>query len=197
MYRRVSLLLKKSGKPTDLPDYKYAYTYWEDAGPTAEAVARARQKFISVPFWKTGKKVDVVTVPENMYTYGKEGMQLPISIFKDQPDPVIGPEWTYPGIYEIKTSSRPTNFEALVEKMTNDPNGLNYWEAKSLKVRSNSMAGLALNRLGKIKRRNFIPHQREKGKKAKSRAETAAQKKAEAAAAKTSAPPAQSPAGKK
>lgn len=29
-------------------------------------------------------------------------MSIPISIFKDQQDPVIGPEWTYPGIYENK-----------------------------------------------------------------------------------------------
>jgi hypothetical protein len=45
-------------------------------------------------------------VPKNMYTYGKEGSSVPISIFKDQEDPIIGPEHTYPGIYELKAALR-------------------------------------------------------------------------------------------
>eukprot|EP00796_Vickermania_ingenoplastis_P002585 gene2585-1604_t len=101
------VLLKRGGKPTDTPDYKQVYLPY-DVEPTAAEQESARRK-LSVAYHgrcEHKKLVEVKTVPNNVYTYGKEGMSIPISIFKDQADPVIGPEWTYPGIYENKIVSQ-------------------------------------------------------------------------------------------
>jgi hypothetical protein len=100
------VLLKKSAKPDkDIPEYKQAYLPYEVA-PTKAELDNARRRFLQAPFGKGDlrRMVDVKDVPQNMYTYGKEGMSVPIAIFKDQVDPIIGPEWTYPGIYENKIS---------------------------------------------------------------------------------------------
>lgn len=106
--------LKKSGKPLDTPDYKQVYLPYEVA-PTAAEIERHRKAFSQAPHFITGKKIPVRDVPANMYTFGKEGMSIPIAIFKDQPDPVIGPEWTYPGIYENKIVARPRTLEMMAE----------------------------------------------------------------------------------
>lgn len=100
------LLLKKSGKPTETPPApKQAYLPY-DVAPTKAELEAARRKFMRVARTNrvTGKTItyNVTDVPENMYTYGKEGMQIPISIFKDETDPIIAAEHTYPGIYENK-----------------------------------------------------------------------------------------------
>ena len=105
--RRTCVLLKKSGKPLEMPDYKQAYLPYEKA-PTDREIQAANAAFQNCPDWQSGytKKLRVLEVPQNLYTYGKEGMTVPISIFKDQDDPVIGPEHTYPGIYELKIALR-------------------------------------------------------------------------------------------
>lgn len=95
--------LKRSGKPGDYPDYKQVYLPY-DTAPTKLELDRERRKFTHAYVGRLEHKrlVEVKDVPQNVYTYGKEGMSVPISIFKEQNDPVIGPEWTYPGIYENK-----------------------------------------------------------------------------------------------
>ncbi|CCW72245.1 unnamed protein product [Phytomonas sp. Hart1] len=101
--RITRLLRKRSGKPNELPEYKQVYLPY-DATPTQIELDRERKKFSRAYHGRQEHKklVEIKNVPQNMFTYGKEGMSIPISIFKDQQDPVIGPEWTYPGIYENK-----------------------------------------------------------------------------------------------
>nr|CCM13066.1 hypothetical protein, conserved [Leishmania guyanensis] len=110
-------LLKRSGKPGDLPDYKQAYLPY-DIVPTKMELDRERRKFMHAYSGRMEhrKMVEVKDVPQNMYTYGKEGMSIPISIFKDQTDPVIGPEWTYPGIFENKIVSQHWYMEELFDR---------------------------------------------------------------------------------
>lgn len=112
---RASLpLLKKSGKPGDTPAYTQAYLPYETA-PTKLEVDQQRKKFSHAYYGynEHRKLVEVKDVPENLYTYGKEGMTVPISIFKDQKDPIIGPEWTYPGIYENKIVLQDRTMQSL------------------------------------------------------------------------------------
>lgn len=100
--------LKRSGKPETVGSYTQAYLPYETA-PTKPELERERRRFAKASgnTWSTrNNSYDVKEVPENMYTYGKEGMTIPISIFKDQPDPTIGPECTYPGIYENKVAMK-------------------------------------------------------------------------------------------
>ena len=103
------LLLKKSGKPADnMPASKQVYLPYDIAPSKAELDA-ARRKFSRVSVVKpdgTTVVYPVRDVPENMFTYGKEGSSVAIAIFKDEQDPVIGPEHTYPGIYENKVLLR-------------------------------------------------------------------------------------------
>ncbi|KNH04384.1 hypothetical protein XU18_4351 [Perkinsela sp. CCAP 1560/4] len=192
--QRTLMYLKKSGKPTTYAELKYVYTPWTDNGPPPEKIAAARGKFSHLKFWRVPHTVVPVSeVPENMYTFGKEGMALPISIFKDQPDPVIGPEWTYPGIYDMKKYSKAVSFEDLVTKKdrlnderktqpgeyvdTDEP--LDYWERRQLRARTLHTLRVIQTRMMKASRYTWFPYSRKKGKKAKSRAETAAQRKAE------------------
>jgi hypothetical protein len=105
LFRPTAVLLKRSGKSAETPEYKQAYFPYEaKAAPTAAELDRERRRFSQCYFGKeSGRKlVEVRDVPQNMYTYGKEGMTVPIAIFKDQTDPIIGAEHTYPGIYENK-----------------------------------------------------------------------------------------------
>ena len=198
--RKVALLLKKAGKPGDPQPVKYAYTPWADGeGPTPAKIAATRGRFQNLKYWRTPQSViQVRDVPENMYTYGKEGMSLPIAIFKDQPDPVIGPEWTYPGIYDMKKFCQHKSFEDLVTKKDelNRANAaktgvyadtdetLDYWEQRQLRARTETLIRIAKNRMAKAGTFSWFPNTRVKGKKPKSRAETAAQRKAEQIAKK-------------
>lgn len=114
-------LRKRSGKPLELPDYKQVYLPYDEE-PSAAELDNARKKF-SVAYHgrcENRKLVEVKNVPRNMFTYGKEGMSVPISIFKEQADPVIGPEWTYPGIYENKIVSQPWYLEELFDREKNN-----------------------------------------------------------------------------
>ena len=119
--RATPLLLKKVGKPLETPDYKQAYLPYEKA-PSEREIAAASRQFSTCPDWSTGytKRVPVQDMPKNMYTYGKEGHTVPISIFKDQDDPVIGPEHTYPGIYELKISLKHNSLGELFEMNDNN-----------------------------------------------------------------------------
>lgn len=109
--------LKRSGKPTETPDYKQVYLPY-DAEPTKFELDSARRKFSTAYYGRceNRKLVEVKNVPQNMYTYGKEGMSVPISIFKEQADPVIGPEWTYPGIYENKIVAQQWYLDELFQR---------------------------------------------------------------------------------
>nr|CCC91963.1 conserved hypothetical protein [Trypanosoma congolense IL3000] len=111
------LLLKRSGKPTDTGDYKQVYLPY-DTAPTERELEHERRRFKQAYYGRMEhrKLVEVKDVPLNMYTYGKEGMSLPIAIFRDQKDPVIGPEWTYPGIYENKIAAQHWFIEELFNK---------------------------------------------------------------------------------
>lgn len=110
-------LRKRSGKPVDLPDYKQVYLPY-DTPPTKLELDRERRRFTHAYCGRQEHKklVEVKDVPQNLYTYGKEGMSVPISIFKDQADPVIGPEWTYPGIYENKIVAQHWYTQELFER---------------------------------------------------------------------------------
>ncbi|RNF16776.1 hypothetical protein TcG_05998 [Trypanosoma cruzi] len=109
--------MKRSGKPSDTPEYKQVYLPY-DTAPTPLELERERKKLQQAYYGRMEhrKLVPVKEVPLNVYTYGKEGMSLPISIFKDQQDPVIGPEWTYPGIYENKVAAQHWYTEELFSK---------------------------------------------------------------------------------
>lgn len=113
---RTPALHKRSGKPGDLPDYKQVYLPY-DTAPTKLELDRERRKFTHAYAGRMEhrKLVEVKEVPQNVYTYGKEGMSVPIAIFKDQTDPVIGPEWTYPGIYENKVVAQHWYLEELFD----------------------------------------------------------------------------------
>ena len=117
-------LLKKSGKPTDVKEYKQVYLPYEGEAPSKADLERERRKFMHCPALFTDgtrRMMPVVTVPDNMYTFGKEGMSIPIAIFKDQQDPVIAPEWTYPGIYENKIAGQVNLFSELADLETKTP----------------------------------------------------------------------------
>ncbi|RNC37133.1 hypothetical protein TcCL_NonESM13712 [Trypanosoma cruzi] len=111
------VVMKRSGKPSDTPEYKQVYLPY-DTAPTPLELERERKKLQQAYYGRMEhrKLVPVKEVPLNVYTYGKEGMSLPISIFKDQQDPVIGPEWTYPGIYENKLAAQHWYTEELFSK---------------------------------------------------------------------------------
>ncbi|CBH13201.1 hypothetical protein, conserved [Trypanosoma brucei gambiense DAL972] len=117
LVRATPFLLKRTGKPADTPDYKQVYLPY-DAAPTERELERERRRFKQAYHGRMEhrKLVEVKEVPLNVYTYGKEGMSLPIAIFKDQKDPVIGPEWTYPGIYENKIAAQHWYTEELFDK---------------------------------------------------------------------------------
>lgn len=114
---RTVILYKRSGKPGDLPAYKQVYLPY-DVPPTKMELDRERRKFMHAYSGRQEHRrlVEVKDVPENMYTYGKEGMSIPISIFKEQADPVIGPEWTYPGIFENKIVAQQWHMEELFDR---------------------------------------------------------------------------------
>ena len=117
MFRGTIITLKKIGKPMDLPPYKQVRLPYKEP-PTEAEIQRERKKFMAKfpgPSSKSKSNYyEVPTVPDNMYTYGKEGMSLPIAIFKDQPDPVISAEHTYPGIYENKIACQHVSFNDMV-----------------------------------------------------------------------------------
>jgi hypothetical protein len=117
-----SVLLKKSGKPLETPPYKQVYLPYDDP-PTAAELERERRKFAKVKgntAQTRDQTFDVVDKPENFYTYGKEGMSIPISIWKDQPDPVIAAEHTYPGIYENKVALKLRSETELIAMRENN-----------------------------------------------------------------------------
>ena len=102
------VLRRKLGKPQDTPALKQVYLPYEKE-PTKAELERERRRFAKAPGnlpHLRDQTYEVKDVPENMFTYGKEGMSLPISLFKDQPDPIIAAEHTYPGIYENKIACR-------------------------------------------------------------------------------------------
>ncbi|KEG13342.1 hypothetical protein DQ04_01061100 [Trypanosoma grayi] len=111
------VVLKRTGKPSDAQEYKQVYLPY-DTAPTKSEMERERKKLQHAYYGRmeNRKLVEVKEVPQNVYTYGKEGMSLPIAIFKDQQDPVIGPEWTYPGIYENKIAAQHWYMEELFDK---------------------------------------------------------------------------------
>ncbi|ORC85147.1 uncharacterized protein TM35_000371200 [Trypanosoma theileri] len=113
--------LKRTGKPSDTPDYKQVYLPY-DTAPTQLEMDRERKKLQNAYYGRMEhrKLVEVKEVPLNVFTYGKEGMSLPISIFKEQKDPVIGPEWTYPGIYENKIAAQHWFTEELFNREKNN-----------------------------------------------------------------------------
>ena len=121
LIRSTPILLKKIGKPLETPDFKQSYLPYEKA-PSEREIAAAQRQFSTCPDWTTGytKRIPVLDMPKNMYTHGKEGQTVPISIFKDQDDPVIGPEHTYPGIYELKISLKHNTLGELFEMNDND-----------------------------------------------------------------------------
>lgn len=161
-------LRKKSGKPLETPDYKQTYLPYEAAPSTAE-LDRERRRFSLAPLLGyAGKKVPVKDLPANFFTYGKEGMSMPISIFKDQPDPVIAPEWTYPGIYENKRACKVHRIEELLEMQAKN-SWPSPWVREKLDHRLNHTLGSMRGRM-----RNFVHieqnrYLREKGTASKSK----------------------------
>ncbi|KAG8348320.1 hypothetical protein TRVL_00846 [Trypanosoma vivax] len=115
------VILKRSGKPSETPDYKQVYLPYDEP-PTEKELQRERKKFQYAYHGRMEhrKLVEVKEVPLNLYTYGKEGMSIPLAIFKDQQDPIIGPEWTYPGIYENKIAAQHWYTEELFNKEDNN-----------------------------------------------------------------------------
>jgi hypothetical protein len=140
-------LRKKIGKPLETPDYKQAYLPYETA-PTASELESKRRAFAFAPFWLNGKKIPVKDVPANMFTFGKEGMSVPISILKEQADPVIGPEWTYPGIYENKIAAKSHQFDELL-----DMEASNKWPSPWLKGKLENQVN---KQLGAIRNRMMV-----------------------------------------
>lgn len=154
-FSATALLLKKSGKPDkDLPEYKQAYLPYETA-PTKAELDNARRRFLQAPFGKgeLRRMVDVKDVPQNMYTYGKEGMSVPIAIFKDQVDPIIGPEWTYPGIYENKIACQ-LDFTHELFEMERTNSFKSPWQRTKLESQVRS----AVNKVKARMRFNTIRH---------------------------------------
>lgn len=161
---RTTVLRKKVGKPADIaPEWKQAYLPYETA-PTAAEIERERQKFSNIYFnrGENRKLYPVKNVPKNMYTYGKEGFTLPIAIFKDQPDPVIGPEWTYPGIYENKIAARHYHNEELSE-MQDKKSFPSPWLEGVLDNQIKKELGRIRARMGALKLRELRPMQKERG----------------------------------
>ncbi|KAH9599961.1 hypothetical protein LSM04_004953 [Trypanosoma melophagium] len=113
--------LKRTGKPLDTPDYKQEYLPY-DTAPTKLEMERERKKLQNAYYGRMEhrKLVEVKEVPLNVFTYGKEGMSVPISIFKEQKDPIISPEWTYPGIYENKIAAQHWFTEELFNREKNN-----------------------------------------------------------------------------
>lgn len=161
---RTAVLLKKGGKPADAaPEWKQAYLPYETA-PTAAEIERERQRFSNV-YYNRGdarKLYPVKNVPKNMYTYGKEGFTLPIAIFKDQADPVIGPEWTYPGIYENKIACRHYHVEELVE-MEEKGTLPSPWLRQTLHNSLRRQVDKVKGHMAAMKLRELQPMQRERG----------------------------------
>ncbi len=127
-----------------------------DVAPTKAELEAARRKFMRVPVTNklTGKTIpyQVKDVPENMYTYGKEGMQIPIAIFKDEQDPIIGPEHTYPGIYENKILLKSMSVGDLIDAMeTNEFDSP--LRRQQLMTRVNSISGGMAFRMANLKAR--------------------------------------------
>jgi hypothetical protein len=171
MLRRTLLKAKKVGKPADAaPEYKQAYLPYEVA-PTAAELEKERARFSSVYYGRQSnrKSYPVANVPKNMYTYGKEGMTLPIAIFKNQPDPVIAPEWTYPGIYENKIAARHYYMEELSEMAEKD-NFPSPWLRNVLNGNVNSKLRSIKSRMALMKIRELQPLAREKTAQAKGKA---------------------------
>ena len=169
---------KKGGKPADAaPEYKQAYLPYEVA-PTAAELEKERARFSSVYFGRQAnrKAYPVANVPKNMYTYGKEGMTLPIAIFKNQPDPVIGPEWTYPGIYENKIAARHYYMDELAE-MEEKGEFPSPWLKGVLNGGVNRQLTLIKAKMALMKIRELQPLGREKVAQAKGKGGAAGAKK--------------------
>lgn len=117
--RPSAVLRKKSGKPLETPPAPKQVYLPYDTPPTKQELEAARRKFSRLQARVNGKTqvLPVFDVPENMYTYGKEGMSLPIAIMKDEPDPVIGPEHTYPLIYENKVALRDMDIDEIMDAL--------------------------------------------------------------------------------
>eukprot|EP00388_Colpodella_angusta_P023283 GDKJ01059489.1.p1 GENE.GDKJ01059489.1~~GDKJ01059489.1.p1 ORF type:complete len:122 (-),score=14.48 GDKJ01059489.1:60-386(-) len=97
-----------------------------------------------------------------MYTYGKEGFTLPIAIFKDQTDPVIGPEWIYPGIYENKIACRHYHNEELSE-MQDNKSFPSPWLEGVLDNQTKKELGRVRAKMASLKLRELRPMQKERG----------------------------------
>jgi hypothetical protein len=148
-------LLKKSGKPLETPDYKQAYLPYEKV-PSEREIEAARNQFSTCPDWRTGytKRIRVLDVPKNLYTYGKEGSSVPISIFKDQEDPIIGPEHTYPGIYELKISLRHNTLAELFE-MNDTDSFKSPWQKERLHQELEEKEDLVQKKMQNMRWRNY------------------------------------------
>lgn len=173
MLRRTCIRAKKIGKPSDAQvaaDYKQAYLPYEVA-PTAAELEKERARFSSVHYGRQAnrKSYPVANVPKNMFTYGKEGMTLPIAIFKNQPDPVIGPEWTYPGIYENKIACRHYYLDELVD-MEEKGELPSPWLKNVLDNSVKSQLSSIKSRMALMKIRELQPLGREKTAQAKGKA---------------------------
>lgn len=180
-------LWKRSGKPTEVGEYKQVYD--PSATPaTNEEIQRERRRFSTQPHFRGGKPLDVKDVPDNMFRYGKEGMSVPIAIFKDQPDPVIAAEHTYPGIFENKIAARVVDLSELCRKFDEDKLD-SPWQRDAIDSKVKKGVGTMAQRMRKMRWRQTL---RERGdpptrKGATPSAGTGAAKGSEAAPA--SAPP--------
>jgi hypothetical protein len=189
---RTAVALKKSGKPDDkAPAPKQAYLPY-DVAPSKGEMEAARRKFMKVTYrYPSGatSTLPVKDVPENLFTYGKEGVALPISIFKGEDDPVIGPEHTYPGIFENKVLLKAMSVSDLqrgVEEGTLD----SPLRRQQLQTRINAASGRMAIAMANFKRsyEPLIVRERViKGVKAKA-TPAAAKPNPDAAAAKGAAP---------
>lgn len=114
-----------------------------------------------------------------MYTYGKEGMSIPIAIFKDQKDPVIGPEWTYPGIYENKVAMRDVSLHELFEMEASEKGFDSPWQRKELDNRvRKSLDSVATRMMLANMKMNKVMQKERAGRKEKADAAPAAGKSA-------------------
>lgn len=154
---------KRSGKPSDLPEYKQAYLPY-DTAPTRLELDRERKRFTHAFTGRQEHKkmVEVKDVPQNVYTYGKEGMSIPISIFKDQPDPVIGPEWTYPGIYENKIVAQHWYLEELFDREANN-SFESPWQKQVLDNQVKRRMGKVMWRMSMLNLKTIDLFQKERG----------------------------------
>jgi hypothetical protein len=96
-------------------------------------------------------------------------MTVPIAIFKEQQDPVIGPEWTYPGIYENKIACVMMYTYELFEM---EKNGTlqSPLQKHILANQINKRIRRTSSRLGMMKLREAVPMTKDRGASAAKKA---------------------------